>query len=248
MKLRNILFVLFATITSCVYAGDMHKASANYVAGDYSGAIEEYESVLAQGQESATLYYNLGNAYFRNGNNTKAILNYERALKLDPTDADIRHNLEFAKEKTVDKIDTPEVMFMERWWGSVRNIASADTWSYSSIGIFALFIAALLCYVLTGNIALKKASFSISIIALVFSILTCVLAYQQNAIQSDNTAAIVLSPTVTLKSTPDVSGTDLFILHEGTKVRIMEYVGSWIQIETEDGSKGWMNVNGVEVI
>ena len=87
-----------------------------------------------------------------------------------------------------------------------------------------------------------------SVVALVFSAVTLVLAYQQNAIQADNSHAIIFAPTVTIKSTPDVSGTDLFILHEGTKVEILEYVGSWAEIMTEDGSKGWIDVNAIEII
>ena len=142
----------------------------------------------------------------------------------------------------------PEEMFITRWWSNVRNLASADAWAYSSIALFSLFVIALLCYIFSTRLSLKKSGFALSLVALVFSAVTFVLAYQQNAIQTDNSHAIIFAPTVTIKSTPDVSGTDLFILHEGTKVEIREYVGSWAEIVTEDGSKGWIDVNAIEII
>ncbi len=241
-----LLLTLSAPLT--LFGASMEKAAELYAQGEYELAINEYEDILASGSESATLYYNLGNSYFRAGQNTKAIINYERALKLDPTDADTRHNLEFAKERTVDKIDAPEVMFLDRWWADIRNIASDDTWAYASIGLFALFIAALLGYIFSRRVALRKTAFAVSVVSFVFALITYILAYQQNKIQEDNSYAIVFAPTVTIKSTPDTSGTDLFILHEGTKVRINEYVGSWVEISTEDGNKGWIDVNSIEII
>ncbi len=248
MKLRSVFSIVTAVVSLSCYAGDMQKAAEYYSQGDYEQSVEEYESILASGQESATLYYNLGNSYFRLGKMSKAIINYERSLKVDPTNEDARHNLEFAKEKTVDKIDVPEEMFITRWWSNVRNLASADAWAYSSIALFSLFVIALLCYIFSTRLSLKKSGFALSLVALVFSAVTFVLAYQQNAIQTDNSHAIIFAPTVTIKSTPDVSGTDLFILHEGTKVEIREYVGSWAEIVTEDGSKGWIDVNAIEII
>lgn len=248
MNKNIIILLILISAPIALFGASMEKAGELYAQGDFQGAVDEYETVLTSGWESATLYYNLGNSYFRLGQNAKAILSYERALKIDPTDDDIRHNLEFAKEKTVDKIDAPEVIFLERWWADIRNIASADTWSYASIGLFALFIAALLGYIFLHSIGVRKASFSIAVVAFFFSIITFSLAYQQNKIQSDNSHAIILAQTVTIKSTPDASGTDLFILHEGTKVKIFEYVGSWAEISTEDGSKGWIDVNQMEII
>lgn len=248
MNLRNFFLTIVAAVAVSCYAGDMQKAAEYYNQGDFEQSVEEYESLLSSGMESSTLYYNLGNSYFRLGKVSKAIINYERALKVDPANEDARHNLEFAKERTVDKIDVPEQMFITRWWDSVRNLASADVWSYISIALFALFVISLLCYIFSTKLALRKSGFAISVVALLFSAVTLVLAYQQNAVQTDHTHAIIFSPTVTIKSTPDVSGTDLFILHEGTKVRIHEYVGSWAEIETEDGSKGWIDVNAIEII
>lgn len=248
MKLKSIFSLALAVVALSCHAGDMQKAAEYYSQGDYEQSVEEYESILASGMESSTLYYNLGNSYFRLGKMSKAIINYERALKVDPTNEDARHNLEFAKERTVDKIDEPEQMFITRWWGSVRNLASADVWSFSSIALFSLFVIGLLCYIFARRLSLRKCGFAVSVVALVFSAVTLVLAYQQNAIQADNSHAIIFAPTVTIKSTPDVSGTDLFILHEGTKVEILEYVGSWAEIMTEDGSKGWIDVNAIEII
>ncbi len=248
MNLRSIFSLVLTVVAIGCHAADMQKAAEYYNQGDYDQSVNEFEAVLASGMESSTLYYNLGNSYFRLGKISKAIINYERALKVDPTNEDARHNLEFAKEKTVDKIEVPEEMFLTRWWSGVRNLASADVWSYISIALFSLFVISLLGYVFATGLSLKKCGFAVSVIALAFSAFTFVLAYQQNAIQTDNTHAIIFAPTVTIKSTPDVSGTDLFILHEGTKVKINEYVGSWAEIVTEDGSQGWIDVNSLEII
>lgn len=248
MKLRDIFILLFAvTFVNC-FAGDMDKAAQYYSDADYDRCISEYESILASGMESSTLYYNLGNAYFRTGNMPKAILNYERSLKVDPTNQDARHNLEFAKEKIVDMIEVPQPMFISRWWSSVRNVASADVWSYISIALFSLLVISLLCYIFSKVLWFRKLGFAVAVVSLIFSAVTFTLAYQQNSIQTDNSHAIIFAPTVTIKSTPDVSGTDLFILHEGTKVKILQYVGSWAEIATEDGSIGWIDVNVVTII
>ncbi|MCQ2335834.1 MAG: tetratricopeptide repeat protein [Paludibacteraceae bacterium] len=241
-----ILLTFFAPLA--LFGASMENAAALYTSGDYDGCVKEYNEILDGGMESATLYYNLGNAHFRLGQMAQAILNYERALKLDPANADIKHNLEFAKEKTIDKIDAPETIFLERWWNDIVNLATADVWAYWSVGLFALFIAALLCYIFSRTLWLRKSGFAIAVTSLFFTIITFVFAYQQNAVKENSSYAIIFAPTVTIKSTPDVSGTDLFILHEGTKVQVIEAAGSWVEIITEDGSKGWLNAEAIEII
>ncbi len=231
-----------------LFGASMEKAAEYYTQGDYDACIKEYNDILDGGMESATLYYNLGNAHYRLGQTAQAILNYERALRLDPSNADIKHNLEFAKEKTIDKIDAPETIFLERWWNNIINLATADVWAYCSVGLFALFIAALLCYIFSKALWLRKSGFAVAVMSLIFTVFTFIFAYQQNSSKENTAYAIIFAPTVTLKSTPDVSGTDLFILHEGTKVQIIEAAGTWVEIMTEDGSKGWLDANTIEII
>lgn len=247
MKNLKILLILFSA-PIMLFGASMENAAALYTSGDYDGCVKEYNEILDSGMESATLYYNLGNAHYRLGQNAQAILNYERALKLDPANADIKHNLEFAKERTIDKIDAPETIFLERWWNNILNLATADTWAYCSVSLFAIFIAALLCYIFSRTLWLRKSGFAIAVISLFFTIFTFVFAYQQNAVKENSSYAIIFAPTVTIKSTPDVSGTDLFILHEGTKVQIIEAAGTWVEIITEDGSKGWLDAKAIEII
>lgn len=245
-------FCMIAAVLLSVFfpaaADEWSAANDSYADGNYDDAIEAYENIIMSGQESAALYYNLGNAYYRKGNLASAILNYERSLKLEPYNADAIHNLEFARSRTVDKIDNAGEMLLSRWWSDCRNVASSDTWAYAGVGLFVFMLVSLSAYLFSNPLWLRKTGFSLSVISLFFCIVTLVFSYQQKQNIVSAEEAIVFAPTVTVKSTPDNSGADLFILHEGTKVKVGNSVGGWVEITMQDGNSGWLPAKAVEII
>lgn len=230
--------------------GDVTKAEGDsaYMRNDYASAIQIYESLLQQG-EAAEVYYNLGNSYYKAGEIAKAILNYERALLLQPGSADIRANLEIARSKTVDKVTPiPEIFFVS-WIKSLINCLSVDAWAKAGIGFFLLLLASLYLFFFSKQVVGKKIGFIAGVACLLLVILCNTFASQQKSTLEVRSKAIVLSPSVTVRSTPSESGTSLFILHEGHKVEIKDgTMNEWKEIRLEDGKVGWVPSSSIELI
>lgn len=227
----------------------IEQGDSAYAKGEYQTAIAIYGNILANGDEAAALYYNLGNAYFKSDEIAKAIINYERALLLDPSDRDIRFNLEFARSKTVDKVSEGYTIFFVRWIGNIINIMSMDAWCVWGIASFILLLAAVLLLLLNRNVAIRKVSFSFAIVFLVVTVFANAAAYSHYKRITDRTDAIIVAPAVTAKSTPDESGTSLFVIHEGRKVKITDdTMSSWKEVELEDGTIGWLPATSLERI
>ena len=237
---------------NAVYAqtADESWAQANelYAAGNFSDAEEAYKAIENSGYVSATLYYNLGNTYFKQQMWGKAILYYERALKLQPEDKDIVHNLEMANAMIVDRIESVPEFFLTTWIRNIHSIASADTWAWFSITFFAICLLLALLFFFARSIALRKFSFFLAIIVLLCCACCAIFAHYQKQDMLDQTKAIVMPAVVTIKSSPDNSGKDLFILHEGTKVSLLESLGQWQRIQLADGRQGWLMGRMVEAI
>jgi len=248
---KNIfLLLLFFCISVSAMAQEeaIKEAETLYMQENYDEAIQRYESILLNYGESSQIYYNLGNAYYKSGQIAPAILNYERALLLDPGDSDIRFNLQLAKLRTVDKIEPLEDFFLKKWFLSIQNMGAADSWAKLGIFSFILLIGCLLLFFFSRWIRLKKVGFYLGILFLVMVIFSNIFAHNQKRERELRNVAIIFSPTVTVKSSPDASGTDLFILHEGTKVIIKSALGEWNEIVSEDGNVGWMPKKDVELI
>ena len=232
----------------CAQESTLKEAEEAYAKEDYTQAIELYESVLKSYGESAMVYYNLGNAYYKAGKVAPAILNYERALLLNPGDSDTRFNLQVARQKTVDKIEPIGEFFLTRWIGTVEDVYSADCWAKWGVASFLLFIGCLVLFFFSKWIRLKKIGFFAGICFLLISLVANLFADSQQDKLLHRADAIVFASTVTVKSSPDASGTDLFILHEGTKVTIKSTLGEWSEIQLEDGNVGWMPSKEIQQI
>lgn len=243
-----IISLIFCLNVQAVGFFNFTKAEEAYTAGEYETALGIYNSALEMGYESADLYYNVANCYFRKGELAASILNYERALKLDPSHEDAKHNLEFAEAKTVDNINEIGNVFLVDWWNAICNIVSADAWAWVAISLFVIVLVALSLYIFVRKMWVRKLGFSVAIIALFFTIISLFSANTRYNIETSKSQAIVFSQTVTIKSSPDSSGNDLFILHEGTKVNIKSTLGEWVEISTLDGNSGWIPANAIEVI
>jgi len=224
------------------------QANTYYQNKDYIKAIELYDSILAQGVESAALYYNLANAHFKINNIPAAILNYERAKKLIPSDEDILFNLKIANLRIVDKIEPLPSMFYNRWWEELVRLNSSAGWSNVLLSLLWTALVSGFLFLTAPAIRIKRIIFVVGIVALIIAGLFLVFARQQYQYEQNSNFAIVFAPNVYIKSAPDEQSTDLFILHEGIKVEIIDKVGEWEKLRLADGKVGWIKGEAAEGI
>ena len=242
------------TVTSITLSGTesadqlLGMAAESYSKGRYVEAADWYELILQKHGVSDKIYYNLGNAYFKCDRLAPAILNYERALRLNPSDADARFNLEMCQVRIVDKIDPIGMFLITRWYHSLGHLFNSNGWAYVSILFFLLFIGGLFAYFFARRRWLKKSGFFMGILFLLISGLSLVYSAQSKHLLTNPNEAILFTFSVTVKSSPDKSGTDLFVLHEGTKMRIRGVLGDWSEIELEDGNVGWLLSKDIQII
>lgn len=224
------------------------RANDAYISGDFAESAALYLKILDQGLFSAKLYYNLGNAYFRNGDNARAILYYNRALLLSPGDDDVKHNLAMAEGLTKDSIEEVPEFFLNEWMRTVRNSIDERVWALLSILSFATALALALLFLLARHTLLRKTGFYGTIAALVLFIAATSFAASQRKAMIAREGAIVMSTAAPVKSSPDRSATDIFVLHEGTKVRVVSTLDRWSEIVIADGKKGWIETDKIERI
>lgn len=248
---KTIILLLLAvgTIQGIMAAVTKQSADEAYQQDQFEEAIRQYEELLATEGESAAVYYNLGNSYYKSKNIAKAVLNYERALLLQPGDADIRFNLEMARNKAVDQIIPTTEVFIVTWARALVNSMSERAWSKMAIGTFWLLLIGLAVYLFSRRIVWKKVGFIGAVLMLVLCVVANVCAQRQKEELVRRDGAIVMAPSVTVKSTPTESGTDLFVLHEGAKVFIEDNtMKEWKEVRLEDGKKGWLPAAAIEIL
>lgn len=219
------------------------QANTAYNSGNYETAVELYEKILATDMESVPVYYNMGNAYYKMREYPMAIYSYEKALKLDPSNEEVRTNLEIANLAIVDKIEPVPQSFIERWWRSLRAMCSSDRWAWWSVAAFALLLVCLFMFLRSRRVGLRKLGFFMGIIFLIVFALSVVFAAQLKHAATTQDQAIIMTPTVTVKSSPSDDGVDLFVLHEGTKVSVLESSNGWNKIRIANGSVGWLEMD-----
>ena len=223
-------------------------ANAAYNNGDFARAAELYESILGNQLHSAELYYNLGNAYYKQEMLGKAIVNYNRALRLAPSDEDIVHNLEYATQETKDNIEEIPTFFLISWVRAFRNIMGSNAWTIISLLTLVLTLLAALIYLLAERLSLRKTGFYSMCVAAIISIVSTTFAYQTRQALVNSNEAVIMSSAVPVKSSPDRAATDLFVLHEGTKLSLGERIDGWVEIQIADGRKGWVESSRIEII
>jgi len=224
------------------------EADEMYARNEFRQAATLYQAVIDSGYRSASLYYNLGNAHFKLNNLPRAILNYERAVRLAPRDEAIQFNLELSRSLIYDRIEPVPEMFLIVWARQVRDLMSVAAWSWLSVVLFVLFLGAALSFFFRPMGRLRYLSFWAGFCFLFMSLATFTGAWFQYKHITATDAAIVFSPVVTVKSAPGEGGTNLFILHEGTRVLIDDEVGEWLEIRIPDGTRGWLRKSDVEII
>jgi len=212
----------------------------NYKSARYNEALEEWLGIYNTGYISANLNYNIGNAYFKLSNVPGAVLFYERAYLLKPGDEDINYNLQIARTLVTDKFEEIPELFFIRWYDYLALSLTTNSWAKLSMTAFAVFVIALSIYLFSSKYNIKVAGFWIALVFLIISLSSITLSGRNKKLVYDSHKAIIFSSQVSGKSSPDASGTDLFVLHEGTKVTIEDEVGEWFEIRLSDGNKGWV--------
>lgn len=242
------LLVALSVSASPTSAERWDAGNKAYIEGNYDKAIEEYSAILDGGEYSMKLYYNLANAYFKSGAIGKSILYYNKALRIAPSQEDIRHNLAIAEAQTKDRIAVIPEFFLNRWLRTMRNSMSCMAWSVLSLVLFGILLAFALLFLLASRLRWRKAGFYGALCAFVlFVAMTAFAVSSRNDMLSHN-EAIVMGTAISVKSSPDNSATDLFVLHEGTKVKLLDEVDEWCEVVIADGKKGWTLKSNVEEI
>lgn len=219
-----------------------------YTSAKYEQAISAYEQIIADGYESAELYFNLGNAYYKSNKVAHSIVNYERSLKLNPNDEDTKFNLQLANTLVVDKIEVLPRFFLSSWMTKFIMTFDTNVWAIISMVLFVSALILLLLFFLSDAIVVRKVSFWIGVLFLTIALLTFNFSRKQKWMQQNEPDAVVLTPSVVVKSSPDESGTQLFIIHEGLKVTITDELGDWVEIRLSDGNEGWLKESDLIVI
>ena len=223
-------------------------ANTAYNAGNYAQAEECYTRIVEQGLHSAALYYNLANAHFKQDELGKAMLYYNRALRLRPNDEDIRHNLEYAEQSTKDSIEEIPEFFLKTWIKSLRGALSCTAWSILSLLMLVAALACGLLYLLAQRLSLRKIGFYLMAVTALLFVVTTAFAWSERNMLVERSEAIIMNSAVSIKSSPDRSATELFVLHEGTKVTIGETIDGWAEVRIADGRKGWIEQERIERI
>lgn len=246
-------FILFLTLVSTSVWGQSYeeladKASRAYDAGHYSASIELYQKILDSGMESPVLYYHLGDACYRNNDMPSAILYYEKALKLAPNNADLKHNLALANSKITDKVEVVPELFYKRWWKALLNSVTLNSIAIVLIVLLILSLTATCIYLTSRVLSVRKLFFWSGLLFFLLFLITLNAARQKAHYQKTSHEAIVFTPTVTVKSSPDQASTDLFVIHEGIKVILLDKIGEWQEIRIANGSIGWLRTSDLRMI
>ncbi len=252
--MKNVKFILTVLLFSIgLFAKsevntDFNAANTLYADGKYEEAIQKYEAILASNNFSADIYYNLGNAYYKLDNIPEAILNYERALKLQPDNEDALFNLAMANKQTIDKIDRLPELFIENSWRNLVTSRTVDSWAYICAGLLFLSLLFFVGYLITRMVIIKKTNFYAGVLFFGLSIFSLILAVQHNKIIKESSEAIIFSATITIQSEHNENSKKLFTLHEGTKVKLLEESNNWSKIKLPNGNVGWLKSEKIKRI
>ncbi|MDH3268665.1 MAG: tetratricopeptide repeat protein, partial [Ignavibacteria bacterium] len=247
-----ILFILLFGISDLTFAFNvdqqMQQAGEYYRNGEFDNAIKIYEELTSDGYEGISLYFNLANSYYRIGQLGQAILNYERALRLSPSDEDVKHNLAFANLSTVDRIQPLPTFLLFEWWESILASLTINGWTYLSYFFFILLVILIVIYFFAKTIFQQKLILfsGLGILALfliVISLLIVKINREENVIEG-----VIIEQSLTVKTSPDLKSTDAFVIHEGLKVNLDDKLDNWVKIRLADGKVGWIENDTVERI
>jgi len=246
--LAIILILFFQSGFANNVSESMKQAGEFYRKGDFNDAIKIYEQLRNEGYQGTSLYFNLANSYYRIGKLGYAILNYERSLKISPTDEDIKHNLAFANLSTIDRIQPLPTFFIFEWWEALIALLSVNGWTYLAFSFYLILIFLFIFYFFAKTITQQKLILfsglvTIVILAIAVSLLLVKINREQKQIN-----AVVVEQSITVKTSPDSKSTDAFVIHEGLKLNLDDKLDDWVKIRLADGKVGWIKNDTVEKI
>lgn len=247
-----LITLLFAATTATAAPAKVAitkvDADKEYAKGNYLQASKDYSDLLKVG-ESVELYYNLGNCYYRLGNITKSIIAYEKAHRLSPSDRDVTFNLEFVREKTIDKIERQEKNFFSAGYTMLQNLMDMDAWARLSIVAFFACLGMAMLFLLGRDEWMRKLGFYVALLSVFVFVFSTLFAWQQKHNFDARDRAVVVAPSSSVKLTPSDSSADAVVVHEGTAVQIVDRTMSdWYSVKLDDGKEGWLKRNSLEII
>lgn len=254
MKKRFLISFVFILVSAFTFAQDPNiekyitDANELYQNEQYSDAIELYRKVINEGFESVPLYYNLGNSYYRESKLGMAILYYEKALKIDPNDEDVIHNLNIVKAHTIDKFKEIPELFLVSWWNSIVSALTLQTWAVVVVLSFLSLLSFIGVYLLTKSSSLQKSMFYISAMNLVVFVIFAILMFSKFNLESSSNYGILTDSIISAKLSPDIKSNDAFVIHEGVKFSVEDELKGWIKIKLSDGKVGWLPKTSYEEI
>ncbi|MCB0399538.1 MAG: tetratricopeptide repeat protein [Winogradskyella sp.] len=250
--MKHFLILVFCFFSMVVFSQNNQlfgEANALYNEGKYAEAIDKYEAILESGQHSAELYFNLGNANYKLNNIAPSIYYYEKALLLNPEDEDIKNNLVgYAQNMTIDAIDTVPQVGFARIINNVVNTFSTDTWAKIAVIGVIIFVILFLLYHFSYATSKKRVAFVVSLVSLFFACFSMVMAFQKESIDNKDNPAIVFAQESRVKSEANKTSEEVFRLHEGTKVQVLETYEDWKKIQLSDKSTGWIPSKDIKSI
>lgn len=248
---KIVTFILIFTSLLAFAAPDSsalwQDASKQYADQNYEAALKSYEQLIPLGT-SPELYYNYANTLYKTGQISASILNYERCLRLDPKHEDAQNNLNFLNHQISDKITPIQPFFMKTWLTNFGRLMPSNSWAYLCLGALMAMVLLFLLFLFGKSSLRRRISFFTAVLAFFIMVISCSYAFVQKSYETSHHEAIVMVGSVTVNSTPDDSGTDLFVIHEGTKVRIKSTMSSWTEISLSDGRIGWLPSSNIEKI
>ncbi|WP_435136147.1 tetratricopeptide repeat protein [Formosa sp. A9] len=243
-----ILTFLWASLTFAQNETIFEQGNALYNDGKYAEAVDKYQTILDSGMHSSELYFNLGNAYYKLNQIAPSIYYYEKALQLNPQDKDIKNNMAYAKNMTIDAIDVVPEAGISKIVNNITNSMTYDGWAITTVLLFLAFVVLFLIYYFAEYTNRKRMAFTGSFLVLAAGILTLVLAFHSFSLDKKNNPAIVFAQESQVKSEPNLSSQEVFKLHEGTKVQILDTVNNWKKIKLADGKTGWISSEDIKKI
>ncbi len=253
-KMKSFVFLLFIFLYSYSSANAnesillLDSANSSYSKGEYNKAAKQYENIISNGLEAPEVYFNLGNAYYKTNNISFAILNYERAIKINPDNEDFNFNLKLANQKIEDKIDIAPQLFLIQWKNGLVDLFTERGWSKLCIVLIVFSLLLFAVFVTVQKRSLKQFGFFGGTTLIILSIITFFVAQHKADITKNSSEAIITSPAITVTGSPNEKGTKLFILHEGAKVNITQDDVTWAEIKIANGSTGWIKKSEMQKI
>lgn len=246
--MKNILYILLLTTQFFFAQSGFETGNDLYKAGKYEQAVDAYGNVLKANQQSAELYFNLGNCYYKLNKVAPAIYNYEKALVLKPNDLEVANNLRFAQKRTIDEVKVVPKVGFAKLLRDFTGIYHYNTWAWMAVGLAFLFLVAFLGYYFSETTVVKRISFFVMFAFIVVMLVVVAAAIFEKSHYDNEKPAIVFAEIAEVRSEPQKGSPVIFVLHEGTKVYVEEKVDSWKKVQLTDGTEGWIENSAIKEV